>query len=157
LALPPSESLQFRAIISPRPNGPLRPNRSTSAPSERSATQKDCLIAIAMLEPAGRAVTTFSRLFRGKTMAGGLEQNRDHRGRNRCSALDHACGGRGGLCRIPRSVPNACGRRDQRPVAFFFAMPETGGDQSSSVEPVIILRKKGGVKREGAFLPSAAE
>jgi hypothetical protein len=36
-------------------------------------------------------------------------------------------------------------------------MPETGGDQSSSVEPVIILRKKGGVKREGAFLPSAAE
>jgi MFS family permease len=40
---------------------------------------------------------------------------------------------------------------------FFFAMPETGGDQSSSVEPDIVLRDKSGAKREGAFLPSAAE
>jgi MFS family permease len=40
---------------------------------------------------------------------------------------------------------------------FFFAMPETGGDQSSSIEPDIVLRDKSGAKREGAFLPSAAE
>jgi MFS family permease len=40
---------------------------------------------------------------------------------------------------------------------FLFAMPETGGDQSSSVEPDIVLRDKSRAKREGAVLPSAAE
>jgi hypothetical protein len=39
----------------------------------------------------------------------------------------------------------------------FFAMPETGGDQSSSVELVITLREKSGAKREGAFLRPAVE
>ena len=40
---------------------------------------------------------------------------------------------------------------------LFFAMPETGGDRSSSVESDIVLRDRSGAKREDAFLPSAAE
>jgi MFS family permease len=40
---------------------------------------------------------------------------------------------------------------------FLFAMPETGGARSSSVEPDIVLRDKSGAKHEGAFLRSAAE
>jgi MFS family permease len=42
------------------------------------------------------------------------------------------------------------------PLVFFFAMPETGGGESS-VEPDTGLRNKGGAKRAGASLPSAAQ
>jgi len=40
---------------------------------------------------------------------------------------------------------------------LFFAMPETGGDRSSSVESDIVFCDRSGAKREDAFLPSAAE
>jgi hypothetical protein len=83
-------------------------------------------------------VPTFSRLFRGETVAGGLEQNRERRN---FVLRDNA------FLATPASA-----KRDHARAA---TMPETGKEQSS-VEPDVVLRDNS-AKREGALLPSAAE
>ena len=224
LALP--ESLQVPARCRRGPNGPLRPNGSTSAPSKRSATQKDCLIQFQCWNQRACAVAMFSRRFSQQNHAKRIKSKTaneailslvaTHSSRDPASikieilrahpniqrrrhesfrlylfvkllGRDGFNRGAGGVCR-PRAqgaviTAQGIGAALSTTLAgamvvhagynaafltlaavaagglllFFFAMPETGGDQSSSVESDIVLRDRSGAKCEDAFLPSAAE